>query len=337
RIAILGTGGMGKTSLARAILHNPEISARYEEHRLFIRCDGISNTHIGSKGGKDLTQPVIHHFTNSPPSLLILDNLDTIWEPADTCGAVGNLMTLLASLEHLALIITMRGAERPKNIQWTRPFLEPLKALTMDAARKTFIDITDDQYTGEDIDQILHLVDNMPLAIDLVAHLVHYEGLSTVLERWETEKTSLLSEGHDKGSNLDLSISLSIESPRLSSTLHARDLLSLLSILPDGLSDAELRQSQLPLNNILACKATLLSTSLAYVDDQKRLKALVPIREYMHKRHPPRTHVVHSLLIHFQSLLNICEIYSGTVSAPGIFSRITSNFGNIQAVLKRCL
>jgi hypothetical protein len=68
----------------------------------------------------------------------------------------------------------MRGAERPKNIQWTRPFLEPLKALTMDAARKTFIDITDDQYTGEEIDQILHLVDNMPLAIDLVAHLVDY-------------------------------------------------------------------------------------------------------------------------------------------------------------------
>jgi hypothetical protein len=136
---------------------------------------------------------------------------------------------------------------------------------------------------------------------------------------------------------LDLSISLSIESPRLSSTLHARDLLSFLSILPDGLSDAELRQSQLPLNNILACKATLLSTSLAYVDDQRRLKALIPICEYMHKRHPPKTRVVHSLLIHFQSLLNICEIYSGTVSAPGIFSRITSNFGNIQAVLKRCL
>jgi GTPase SAR1 family protein len=32
RIAILGGGGMGKTSLARAVLHHPETVARFE-HR----------------------------------------------------------------------------------------------------------------------------------------------------------------------------------------------------------------------------------------------------------------------------------------------------------------
>src|ERR1700712_2409700 len=35
RIAILGAGGMGKTSLAKAALHHPEVAAKYQD-RFFI-------------------------------------------------------------------------------------------------------------------------------------------------------------------------------------------------------------------------------------------------------------------------------------------------------------
>ncbi|KAJ7445247.1 P-loop containing nucleoside triphosphate hydrolase protein, partial [Mycena latifolia] len=250
RIAILGAGGMGKTSLARAVLHHQEITARYDQHRIFVACDGASSSiqlaaligaHIGLKPGQDLTRPVVNHFSNSPPSLLVLDNLETVWEPRETRISIENFLSILTDIKHLALIITMRGAERPANVRWTRPFLEPLRPLTQDAARKTFIDIVDDDVLdSEDIDTILLLADNMPLAIDLMAHLVEYEGASRLLERWDTEKTSLLSEGHDKGSNLNLSIALSLESPHLALVPHSRELLSLLSMLPDGLSDVEL-------------------------------------------------------------------------------------------------
>ncbi|KAJ7474177.1 P-loop containing nucleoside triphosphate hydrolase protein, partial [Mycena latifolia] len=314
RIAILGTGGIGKTSLARAILHHPEISARYNQHRVFVACDttssaiqlaGLIGAHVGLKPGDNLTQPVIRYFASSPPSLLILDNLETIWEAREFRAEVEKFLALLADIDHLALIITMRGAERPANVRWTRPFLEPLKPLAQDAARQTFLDIADSGHTLEEIDKILLLVDNMPLAINLIAHLVDYEGLANVLDRWERERTSLLSEGHDKCSNLDLSISLSLESPRMLASPEAQELLSLLSILPDGLSDTELVQSKLPINNVLACKAMLLCTSLAYIDAQKRLKALVPIREYIHKTHPPMAHIVKPLRQHFQELLEV--------------------------------
>jgi hypothetical protein len=91
----------------------------------------------------------------------------------------------------------MRGVERPAKVQWTQPFLLPLQALSDDAAQQTFIDITDNIYTIDEISQILQLTDNMPLAVDLIAHLSDYKGLSNVLTQWETEKTALLSIGHD--------------------------------------------------------------------------------------------------------------------------------------------
>ncbi|KAJ7468978.1 P-loop containing nucleoside triphosphate hydrolase protein, partial [Mycena latifolia] len=341
RIAILGAAGIGKTSLARVVLHHPQVTAQYEQ-RFFVACDTASNcvqlaaligAHIGLKLGKDLTRSVIHYFSSSPTSILVLDNLETIWEPDESRAGVKKFLSLLADVDHLGLIVTMRGAERPANVRWTRPFLEPLKPLTQHAARETFINIADESHSLEEIDKILLLADNMPLAIDLIAHLVNCEGLVRVLNRWETEKTSLLSEGHDKRSNLNISISLSLGSPRLDSLPHSRDLLSLLSILPDGLSDVELLQSRLPLDNVRACKAALIRTSLAYVDDQKRLKTLVPIREYMHKVHPPSPDLVQPLQEYFNKLLEIYDTDAGIVSSSGIVSRITGNFSNIQNIL----
>ncbi|KAJ7898707.1 hypothetical protein B0H14DRAFT_2557196 [Mycena olivaceomarginata] len=201
RIAILGGGGMGKTSLARAVLHHPDICTRFE-HRFFVSAESATNNielaaliglHVGLNPGADLTKPVVQYFLRQPPCMLILDNLETPWEPMQSRGGVEEFLSLLTDVLHVALIFT----------------------------------------------------DNMPLAVDLIAHLVDYEGPSSVLNRWEAEKTSLLSAGDDRKSNLDASIRLSLSSPRI--TTGARKLLSLLSILPDGLSDVELIQSNLPI------------------------------------------------------------------------------------------
>jgi hypothetical protein len=84
RITILGAGGMGKTSLARAVMHHPEMMSRYEDHRLFVPCDtvltivqlaALSGAHLGLIPGNDLTRPVLCFYASSPPTLLILDNL----------------------------------------------------------------------------------------------------------------------------------------------------------------------------------------------------------------------------------------------------------------------
>ncbi|KAJ7789994.1 P-loop containing nucleoside triphosphate hydrolase protein, partial [Mycena leptocephala] len=306
RIAILGAGGMGKTSLARAIIHCTEITERYNQHRFFVACDSAATqvelaaligAQVGLKPGKDLTQLVIQYFSSGPGSLLILDNLETLWEPVESRSKIEEFLSLLTGVDDLALVITMRGAERPAKVAWTHPFLPTLKPLEQTAAQQTFIDIADNTHDPEQVDKVLSLTDNIPLAISLIAHLVDSEGCSHVLSRWEEEKTSLISEGYDRTSNLDLSISLSLSSPRLNP--HSKDLLSLLSMLPDGLSDVELVQSKLPIDNILGCKASLIRTTLAYSDEHKRLKALVPFRDYMQKIQPPGDHLIRPLRKHF--------------------------------------
>ncbi|KAJ7457028.1 P-loop containing nucleoside triphosphate hydrolase protein [Mycena latifolia] len=345
RIAILGAGGMGKTSLARAALHQPDIANKYE-HQFFVACDSASTSigiaallgaHLGLNPGKDLTKPVLQFFARRPSSLLILDNLETAWEPKESRGDLEDFLSLLADISHLALIITMRGAERPGKVRWTRPFLKPLKPLANDAAYQTFVDIADDFHESKDINQLLSLTDNMPLAVDLIAHIVASEGCSSILTRWETEKTSLLSCGHDKKSNLDASIALSLSSSRINSQPGAKDLLSLLSILPDGLSDVELLQSNLSIQNILGCKATLLGTSLAYLDDNKRLKSLVPIREYVLQIHPPSTHLIESAQKYFHLLLDLFQRYNGQVHIASKIEQITGNFGNLHQLLQQAL
>ncbi|KAJ7930831.1 P-loop containing nucleoside triphosphate hydrolase protein [Mycena leptocephala] len=346
KIAILGAGGMGKTSLARAVIHHTEITQRYNQQRFFIACDAAATqvelaaligAHVGLKPGKDLTHPVIQYFSSSSNSLLILDNLETLWEPAESRGNIEEFLSLLTGLGHLALLITMRGAERPAKVAWTHPFLPLLKPLEKAAARQTFIDIADNTHDPKEVDKVLSLTDNMPLAISLIAHLVDSEGCSHVLSHWEEEKTSLISDGYDRTSNLDLSISLSLSSPRLNTFPHSNNLLSLLSMLPDGLSNVELVQSKLPLDNILGCKAALICTSLAYSDEHKRLKALVPIREYMQKIQPPGDHLIRPLLKHFQELLEFYMEYQGNQSSSSTVVRVSSNYSNIQNVIQNGL
>ncbi|KAJ6467309.1 hypothetical protein C8R45DRAFT_1171729 [Mycena sanguinolenta] len=335
---------MGKTSLARATLHHQDTLARFEQ-RFFVSAESATTSvelaaliglHIGLNPSRDITTAIVHYFSRKPSSLLILDNLEAVWEPTQSRAGVEELLSLLADVEYLGLIITMRGAERPARVQWTRPFLLPLQPLSNHAAMQTFMDITDDSYSAQDFNQLLGFTDNLPLAVDLLAHLVDSEGLENVLARWETEKTTMLSVGYDRKSNLDASINLSLSSPRITS--GSKELLSLLSILPNGLSDAELVQSKLPISNILSCKAALLATALAYVNSNKRLLVLIPVREHLQQSSLPLPPLVYCLQKYFHALLSLFKMYmhKGVQWQP-VITQMTLNLGNLEAVLEQGL
>jgi hypothetical protein len=114
RVSILGAGGMGKSRLTKTILHHPEITTKYED-RFFVPCDAASTsteivaligTHIGLKPGKELTKPIIQYFSGQPASFLILDNLETAWEPLASRNSVEELLSSLTDINNLALLVS---------------------------------------------------------------------------------------------------------------------------------------------------------------------------------------------------------------------------------------
>ncbi|KAJ7149493.1 hypothetical protein C8R43DRAFT_951967 [Mycena crocata] len=113
RIAILGTGGIGKTSLATAALHDPQVENKYSQ-RYFVPCYTTSTCtelvaviadHIGIAKGSKLSQKVIQHFMQTPASLLVLDNLDTPWESVSSRFEVEEFLSLLTDVPHLGLLL----------------------------------------------------------------------------------------------------------------------------------------------------------------------------------------------------------------------------------------
>ncbi|KAJ7166828.1 hypothetical protein C8R46DRAFT_1034821 [Mycena filopes] len=256
-----------------------------------VELAALIGLHLGLDPGPNLMRLVVKYFAQqASPSLLVLDNLETPWEPLQSRGAVEELISLLADVNHLALVIAMRGAERPGKVQWTRPFLQPLEPLPHEAALQIFETITDDPDLSDEKTQLLQFTENIPLAVDLMAHLVEYEGLSNVLARLQTEKTN-------------------------------------------GLSDVELVQSKLPINDILSCKSVPIATSLAYKDNKGRLRLLVPIREHVRQSSPPWEALVQCFRKGFHELLALYRQYNNSCLSS-VLAQITANLANLDEVLQ---
>lgn len=107
---------MGKTVLARAVLHHIDTCARFE-HRFFVSAEAATTAvelaaliglHLGLDPGANLTDIVVQYFiSQASPCLLVLDNLETPWEPAQVREGVENLLSLLAAVEQLTLIVSL--------------------------------------------------------------------------------------------------------------------------------------------------------------------------------------------------------------------------------------
>ncbi|KAJ7921186.1 P-loop containing nucleoside triphosphate hydrolase protein, partial [Mycena leptocephala] len=342
RVAILGAGGMGKTTLASASLHHPAIMEKYPIMH-FISCEWASSCadlvtsiglHLGLQLSSQFSKAIVRHFDQCGPCLMVLDNFETPWESMESRKQVEEFLSLLAGIPRLALLVTMRGAERPGRVKWNRPFLPPLEPLSPSASRRIFIEVADEPGSGEELalDDLLDLSGSCPLAVSLLANIASFEGYSSTLVRWQTENTALLSEGHDKRSNLEKSITHSVNSPRISSSPDARSLVSLLSLLPDGIRAEDIIAAKVLIPNVRQCQSVLIGTSMAYIDVKGRLKTLTPVREYIRRAYPPSKSMCRPLRTYFQDLLELWRSNSQLPSG-NLAPELVSHLGNINELI----
>ncbi|KZV95732.1 TPR-like protein [Exidia glandulosa HHB12029] len=301
RIPILGAGGIGKTSLALAILHNADIKAHFADQRLFLACDSAPDTDAIVNyllrmlqievSGRDPWDALLTTL-DSTTTLLVLDNFETVYtgnhrQKADL------LLQRLAACSCLTLILTMRGASLPKSITWSLSLVESsLQPLSPDSAQSTFIDLVDRELSAPEHSAMVTLlarVDHMPLAIVLLAHLAA-DGLSPVdlLPRWDKERAQLISGDPEQGRlySIQASVQLSIDSiPK--SAVEALPLLSVCSYLADGLYAGTQASLAAVFDQPISCSADVLRRlALVYVGQYGELRMLSPIRHHVCQYYP---------------------------------------------------
>ncbi|KZP07411.1 hypothetical protein FIBSPDRAFT_1052987, partial [Athelia psychrophila] len=159
RLAILGAGGMGKTSTALHVTHHEAVIARYRDRIFFVACNAATSTEllasrilqvIGvSVGTKENRLTALHlALKGAPPTLLLLDNLESLWDAEKDHTATRDLLQKIANSPSSTLIITMRATTPPPGIRWT--FFESLPPLSASSAKNVFLAINATFCDGSD-------------------------------------------------------------------------------------------------------------------------------------------------------------------------------------------
>ncbi|KAH8814576.1 hypothetical protein DL96DRAFT_1624215 [Flagelloscypha sp. PMI_526] len=345
RIAILGPGGVGKTTLGTAVLHDTRVVARYQT-RYFVSCErsptvDVLLTQIAdtlsipqANRGTNLTSLIIHHIRSDANSVLFyIDNLETVWEVDAEQAKVDHFLEVLSGIgSKLVLMVTMRGIQEPKtSFPWNCTILSGLVERDSTAMYEALSGKSSDPPARE----LLLKLSGSPLAIKLFALMVK-EGdqPSQLLSSWDEHGTKALEVGGThRLSNLDQSIHLSVFSPRIDDT--ARRVLGLVALMPDGLSTSqdwfEGFASILPDSSLLQpTLRTLRRAALLELNGEtSRWQMLPPIRQFCRRLSDSFSSAVSSLVELY--VRKVIEHWDHTSSASHPI--VLPEMGNIRAFL----
>ncbi|KDQ23466.1 hypothetical protein PLEOSDRAFT_1109108 [Pleurotus ostreatus PC15] len=359
-VAILGTGGIGKTSLALAILHHDEVQTSLNGRCYFVPCDAINSVSalihsilqvLDAPPGSvtDLISALHRCLESSDPLLLILDNFETPWYEVTSRTQVESVLARIAAIANVTLMITIRGLELPSEIQWiTLPVRHThgLPALTLEAAREAFwahsaATPSADPESQRALDTLLEELSFVPLAVKLVAHAGKQQPPELLLKRWRKERNALAEahgDKHDHLTSIDYSISLLVNSPILAGQKDVKQFLALLANLPDGIPDwtKNLEHMAPQFTNPMRLADVVQTATLVYPDSSGALKMLSPIRHHILDSYSLDSAHLAGLESYYITLVNQHAARSG----PGLMTAVqilSPHINNIMSVMRSAL
>ncbi|MGZ5441806.1 MAG: tetratricopeptide repeat protein [Thermoanaerobaculia bacterium] len=335
-VPILGGPGMGKTTIALTALHVPRVAERFRERRCFVRCDGVkSRAELAAAIALPLGLPITPEVEAAVlaalakgPAALVLDNMAT---PLDADrGPVTELLSILATIESLALGVTIRGHDRPRGVPW-RSTTEP-EPLAATPAAEAFVaaagkpELIDDP----DLPRLLEVLDGVPLAITLMGRFAQmYDTLGPVWSRWEKKRTAMLKEGEgrDRLDNIAVSYELSIGA--LSEP--ARRLLSVLALLPGGVAYGDLEGIFSDPDDA----ADELRRRALVFDEAQRVRMRVPLREQVVAVHRAEADDERRAVGHYLALAASEGRKVGAKGGAAAVAWLANEVANVEAMLGR--